>query len=439
MRRRHGAVALAVLLALAAVLALVVHLPRASPPAVTGVMPGSFTGYAFDTCEAPSQRQMDAWREHSPYAAVGVYISGENRSCRRQRHLDAAWVATQAARGWRLLPLSVGPQAPCSKGTDWSKIDPSPADRYAAARGQGRDVAADAAAAARDLGITRGSTLWLDVESFDIARTRCRDATLAYVSSWTRALRTSGYVSGFYSSAATGIRMLQQSRAAASGSVDLPQQIWVGDWNQRHDSGPVGLARDGWPGGRVHQYAGTHSETYGGVTLRVDSNFMDVGRGTVAPADGTRCPRDQGYPTLREGDRSSSVPVLQCLLGQRRLLRSDTSSRYSSWTARAVTAFQRAHGLQATGVADRRTWVVLLSAGSRPLLKYGSAGDAVRRLQRALGAAEGVGSTRSTGISATGVFEEQTRAAVVRYQRAHHLAASGVVSTDVWRLLQTGR
>ncbi len=434
MRRRPGVVALVlVLLALVVVTVLTVPVPRPAPPVVTGVMPGSFTGYAFDTCEAPSQRQMDAWHGSSPYAAVGIYISGENRACPRQRHLDAAWVATQAARGWRLLPLSVGPQAPCSEGTRWSRVDPSPANRYAAARGQGHDVATDAAGTARDLGIARGSTLWLDVESFDTSRPGCRDATLAYVSSWTGALRKVGYASGFYSSSSTGIRMLEQARVAARGTYDLPDQIWVGDWNQRHDSGSVHVARDGWPHGRVHQYSGNHPETYGGVTLRVDSSFMDVGHGTVAPADGTRCPRDVGYPTLREGDRSPSVPVLQCLLGQRHLLRSDTPSRYYSSTARDVTALQRSFGLRATGVVDRRTWVVLLSAGSRPLLKYGSAGDAVRRLQRALAAAG------SPGVSGTGVFEEHTRAAVVRYQRDHDLPATGVVSADVWRLLQAGR
>ena len=130
-----------------------------------------------------------------------------------------------------------------------------------------------------------------------------------------------GYRSGFYSSASTGIRMLDQARVAAPVAYDLPQQIWVGDWNQRHDTRSVHVARDGWPRGRVHQYSGSHPETYGGVTLRVDSNFMDVGRGTVAPADRTRCPRIPVYPTLRAGDRSPSVPVLQCLLGQRRLLR----------------------------------------------------------------------------------------------------------------------
>ena len=248
--------------------------------------------------------------------------------------------------------MSVGRQAPCSESTRWSKVDPSPADGYAAARGQGRDEATDAAAAARDLGIARGSTLWLDVESFDISRARCRDATLAYVSSWTRALRTSGYGSGFYSSASSGIRMLEQARVAAPGTYDLPDQIWVGDWNQRHDTGSAYLAGDGWPGGRVHQYSGTHPETYGGVTLRVDSNFMDVGRGTVAPPDRTPCPTARGYPTLREGDRSPGVlgaPVPPGADGS--LLRRDTSVEVLLLDRAGRHGVPAVTGLRATGVS----------------------------------------------------------------------------------------
>jgi len=424
---------LAVLLALLVVVAVAAQVLRPAPAVVTGVTPGSFTGYAFDTCEAPSQRQMDAWLEHSPYWAVGIYIAGENRACPRQRHLDAAWVAAQSARGWRLLPLSVGRQAPCSASTHWSKIDPSPGHGYSTARGQGRDEATDAAAAARDLGIARGSTLWLDMEGFDVSRAPCRDATLAYVSSWTRALRGSGYRSGFYSSAASGIQMLERAREAAPGSNDLPDQVWVGEWNHQHDTGSAYLSSDGWPGGRVHQYAGTHPETYGGVTLGIDSNFMAVGRGTVAPPDRTPCPTPPAYPTLRDGDRSHGVAVLQCLLEGRHLVRQDTSARYWSGTARSVTGFQRSTGLRATGVTDRPTWVALLSRGSRPLLKYGSGGEAVRRLQRALTAAG------SAGVSVTGVFEARTRDAVNRYQHAHGLPATGVVTSDLWQLLQTGR
>lgn len=405
---------------------------RAGPPVVTGVMPGSFTGYAFDACQTPSQRQMDAWLERSPYWAVGIYIAGENRACAQQPNLDAAWVATQAQRGWRLLPLSVGRQAPCSKGT-WSKIDPLPANGYAAARGQGRDEATGAVAAARDLGIARGSTLWLDVEAFDTSRAPCRDATLAYVSSWTRALRDRGYVSGFYSSASSGIRMLEQARVRAPGRYDVPPQLWVGDWNQRHDTRSAYLSGGGWSGGRVHQYTGTHPETYGGVTLEIDSNFMDVGRGTVAPPDRTPCPTPDAYPTLREGDRSTGVAVLQCLLRQGHLLGQDTSGEYTTATARAVTDLQRSQGLRPTGVTDRPTWAALVSQGSRPLLKYGAGGDDVRRLQRALAA------TGSAGVPVTGVFEEHTREAVWHFQRAHGLPTTGVATPDVWRVLQHAR
>jgi len=160
---------------------------------------------------------------------------------------------------------------------------------------------------------------------------------------------------------------------------------------------------------------------------------MDVGQGTVAPPDRTPCATPRGYPTLRAGDRTPGVVALQCLLQHSHPPRQDTSGEYTSATVQAVTVFQRSHGLRPTGVTDRPTWVALLSQGARPLLKYGSGSDAVRRLQRALGAAQGA------AISVTGVFEEHTSEAVQGYQRTHGLPATGVVTTDVWRVLQTGR
>src|SRR5215218_2977834 len=73
-------------------------LPLAPAPSVAGTRaaPGSFTGYAFDTCDTPSQRQMNAWRRHSKFWGVGVYIAGMNRACSTQRHLTRRWVATQS-------------------------------------------------------------------------------------------------------------------------------------------------------------------------------------------------------------------------------------------------------------------------------------------------------------------------------------------------------
>lgn len=332
-------------LALLALVAVAVLVLRSGPAVETPVMPGSFTGYAFDTCEAPSQQAMDAWWTTSPYAAVGIYIAGENRACPGQATLDAAWVATQAQRGWRLLPLVVGPQAPCARGS-WSRVDASVSGHHAAARAQGRDEAAGAVDAAHDLALAPGSTLWLDVEAFDTSRAGCRAATLAYVSGWTAGLRRLGYEPGLYSSATSGIRMLERGSAP-----DLPREVWVGDWNGRAGA----ASRPGGWRGWVHQYAGPHRETHGGVTLEVDSSFMDVGRGSVA-----------------RGDR-----------------------------------------------------VARLHDGSRPVLKYGSAGHAVRRLQRALG-----------GLPVSGVYREGTVDAVRRYERRHDLPVTGVVTPALWRLLQ---
>src|SRR6476659_461248 len=65
------------------------------------VTPGDFTGYGFDQCLAPSQKAMNSWLTHSPFLAVGIYISGKSRACRSQPNLTPAWVSTQLARGWR--------------------------------------------------------------------------------------------------------------------------------------------------------------------------------------------------------------------------------------------------------------------------------------------------------------------------------------------------
>ena len=75
------------------------------------VTPGAFHGYGFDQCLAPSQQAMNAWLRQSPYLAVGIYISGASRACRVQPNLTPTWVTTQLRNGWKLLPITLGPQA----------------------------------------------------------------------------------------------------------------------------------------------------------------------------------------------------------------------------------------------------------------------------------------------------------------------------------------
>src|SRR5207342_412770 len=66
--------------------------------------PGNFTGFGFDQCLAPTQDAMDAWLNHSPFLAVGIYVSGDSRACLNQPNLTPEWIATQLKKGWRLLP-----------------------------------------------------------------------------------------------------------------------------------------------------------------------------------------------------------------------------------------------------------------------------------------------------------------------------------------------
>src|SRR5688500_4331660 len=90
----------------------VAGLATPSPAAAANpVPPGNFTGYGFDQCQAPSQAAMDRWWKHSNFGAVGIYIAGNSRGCRTQTNLSATWVRNQQARGWRLLPITLGPQA----------------------------------------------------------------------------------------------------------------------------------------------------------------------------------------------------------------------------------------------------------------------------------------------------------------------------------------
>ncbi|HSV40142.1 MAG TPA: glycoside hydrolase domain-containing protein, partial [Nocardioidaceae bacterium] len=150
------------------------------------VMPGSFTGYAFDQCLTPSQEEMDVWLEHSPYWGVGVYLAGVNRQCDVQPNLTSDWVAEQSRKGWRILPLTVGRQAACTAYP--ALIDDSQANSYAAAKAQGRAEAVTTVAASEAVGLPKKTTHWLDIEDFDVLDTHCRRSVLAFISGWTSKL-----------------------------------------------------------------------------------------------------------------------------------------------------------------------------------------------------------------------------------------------------------
>ncbi|MFF5175579.1 DUF1906 domain-containing protein [Micromonospora sp. NPDC000089] len=232
----------------------------------TGPQPGTFTGLGFDACTAPSDAAMTAWLQ-SPYRAVGVYLGGVNRGC-EQPNLTAAWVTNQQAAGWRIFPLYVGLQAPCS--TYSRRIDPT---RAAA---QGREAAEDAVLNARALGLASWSTLILDMEHYEPGDAGCATAVDAFVNCWTVRLRSSGYRSGYYTGVGSGSTSDLVAAYARPGFVP-PDVLDFARWDGvRTVTDPVLPATYWQPHRRMKQYQGDHYETWGGVQINIDSNYLDL-------------------------------------------------------------------------------------------------------------------------------------------------------------------
>lgn len=255
--------------------------PRSAVPTAARSLPplagggGWYRGLGFDTCAAPSPDQMGAWGA-SPYSAVGIYVGGVNRSC-SQPNLTAAWVRSELADGWALVPTYVGPQAP-GNTCGCSSIVPSRAGR------EGTAAAADAVAELRALGIGPGSPVYYDMEAYRTGGTASR-AVVAFLGAWTARLHAAGYRSGVYGSAESAVADLAARRG--SGYPE-PDDVWIAHWNGRATTSDPDLPAAEWAHHqRLHQYAGLQSESWGGVTLTVDDDWLD---GEVVFAGGGGAP-----------------------------------------------------------------------------------------------------------------------------------------------------
>jgi hypothetical protein len=251
-------------------------LPRAGASVSRASRSGTvFTGLGFDACTAPSARSMNAWKE-SPYRAVGVYIGGLNRGC-SQPNLTPEWVAAQTAAGWHLIPTYVGLQAPTSACSSCAKLSASQATA------QGVASAVDAVEEASAVAMGPGSPIYFDMESYS-RTSSATAATLAFLEAWTKKLHELGYVSGVYSSSASGIADLGDQ---VGSGYELPDQLWIANWNGAQSTSDPAVPSNAWTQHqRIHQYRGGHNESYGGVTINIDNDYVDgstVGEATLPP------------------------------------------------------------------------------------------------------------------------------------------------------------
>jgi hypothetical protein len=251
---------------------------RAAPQAATVRAVSTYTGYGFDTCNAPSLVSLNAWLS-SPFRAVGIYIGGVNRACKDGR-LSSGWVSGALTLGWNLIPIYVGVQAPCVKQSDLALIKP------ASAAAQGSAAADDAVVRAEGFGLGPGNPIYFDMEGYATKDPSCSQTVREFVTGWTDELHAAGYVSGVYGSAASTIRDMVPLATLPDGSP--PDHIWIANWNGVQGVfGDPYISDSYWHNHqRLHQYRGGHKETFGGVTINIDSNYLDgavAGVGNAPP------------------------------------------------------------------------------------------------------------------------------------------------------------
>lgn len=224
-----------------------------------------YTGLGFDACAAPSVHDMKAWSS-SPYRAVGIYVGGPNASC-AQANLTKGWVGREMASGWHPIPTYVSLQAP------HNACGCAPMSRNTKkAHSQGERAAQDAADRAKRLGILPGNPIYDDMEGYGTGAPNTA-AVLAFLGGWSSGLHAAGYLSGVYSSDSSGIANLAHKYHT---KYVEPNDIWIADWNGERNAHDPYVPNGDWSHHqRLHQYSGNVNQTYGGVNLTVDGDFLN--------------------------------------------------------------------------------------------------------------------------------------------------------------------
>lgn len=139
------------------------------------------------------------------------------------------------------------------------------------------------------------------------------------------------------------------------------------------------------------------------------------------------------YPTLRVGSRGAAVTKAQSALLKNGFNPGAVDGVFGAKTEVALKGFQAKVKLTADGVLGPKSWCALMSAGTRPIVKEGSSGEAVTRVQRALNA------RRGSGLQEDGKFGPATGQAARSYQSTLAMQIDGVVGAGTWGALQAGR
>ena len=145
----------------------------------------------------------------------------------------------------------------------------------------------------------------------------------------------------------------------------------------------------------------------------------------------------QPWPVLRQGQNSIwpkvTVRSLQYLLNAHGA-RLSVDGAFGPLTRNAVLAFQRAHHLKASGVADAATWQALIVT-----VRTGSTGQAVRAVQDQINFRN---NRNGHTLNVDGIYGPKTQAAVRAFQQGvafdvRGFPVDGIVGPLTWQALVT--
>lgn len=186
------------------------------------------------------------------------------------------------------------------------------------------------------------------------------------------------------------------------------------------------------------------NKSYGWTYTPTDTNYTTLAgsiqlwhKSTSSGGGSYYAPTVPDMPMLYRGCTGDAVKTLQDKLNTLGYNSGNVDGIFGAKTYAAVTAFQKANGLGVDGIVGKLTWGKLYGVSpampvetttvvGRPMVSYGSRGDAVRKLQELLNA------KGYTCGNVDGIFGSKTKAAVLAFQKANGLAADGIVGPLTW-------
>ena len=185
------------------------------------------------------------------------------------------------------------------------------------------------------------------------------------------------------------------------------------------------------------------NKSYGWTYTPSDTNYTTLTgsiqlwhKSTSSGGGSYYAPTVPDMPMLYRGCTGDAVKTLQDKLNTLGYNSGNVDGIFGAKTYAAVTAFQKANNLGVDGIVGKLTWAKLYGVSpampvettvvGRPMVSYGSRGDAVRKLQELLNALG-----YDCG-SVDGIFGSKTKAAVLAFQKANGLGADGIVGPLTW-------